>query len=356
MWALAKIMAIITRHPRNRVILGIDFQWSTNSYIGNLFRAYEMIFGVRSGVKLQTSGYIQNIDGVVTTYEAYHTLEAHLVAIENLIRRARPFPIKVHIPVFITPQGFPIFASPYLFAIAFDNVGSAVTAGNSTSTALTTAGSNEIIMIGGQTASAVLNNLSATVGGSAATGIASSSQAGAQMRLFYFVGTSAGSNTVATSSANSGGLIEAVFSSYSGASQTGQPDNSTFALGTGLTAKAQALTTVADNCWTVLIMRWDGAGITAGTGSTLRVQSNSGGGLALLDSNTLIHPAGSYTMNMNQNGGSTNNYGLVMASFSPQVASGPANVKTWDAVTQSTGVKTYFALALASVKSVMGVS
>lgn len=37
-------------------------------------------------------------------------------------------------------------------------------------------------------------------------------------------------------------------------------------------------------------------------------------------------------------------------------ASGPANVKTWDAVTQSTGVKTYEGVALASTKSVIGVT
>lgn len=37
-------------------------------------------------------------------------------------------------------------------------------------------------------------------------------------------------------------------------------------------------------------------------------------------------------------------------------ASGPANVKTWDGVTQSTGIKTYGALALASVKTVNGVT
>lgn len=37
-------------------------------------------------------------------------------------------------------------------------------------------------------------------------------------------------------------------------------------------------------------------------------------------------------------------------------ASGPANVKKWDGVTQSTGIKTYEAVALASVKTVIGVA
>lgn len=38
------------------------------------------------------------------------------------------------------------------------------------------------------------------------------------------------------------------------------------------------------------------------------------------------------------------------------VAAGPTNVKTWDGVTQSTGVKTYIGNALASTKSVNGVT
>lgn len=46
------------------------------------------------------------------------------------------------------------------------------------------------------------------------------------------------------------------------------------------------------------------------------------------------------------------------ASMSWTVAgsSGPTGVKTWDGVTQSTGVKTYEGLALASTKSVVGVT
>jgi hypothetical protein len=38
------------------------------------------------------------------------------------------------------------------------------------------------------------------------------------------------------------------------------------------------------------------------------------------------------------------------------VASGPTNVKTWDGITQSTGVKQYFGVDLANVKTVNGVS
>jgi hypothetical protein len=39
-----------------------------------------------------------------------------------------------------------------------------------------------------------------------------------------------------------------------------------------------------------------------------------------------------------------------------QVPVGPTTVKTWDGVTQSTGIKTYLGVALASVKSVNGAS
>lgn len=40
----------------------------------------------------------------------------------------------------------------------------------------------------------------------------------------------------------------------------------------------------------------------------------------------------------------------------PSGAVGPANVKTWDGITQSSGIKTYGALALASVKTFNGVT
>lgn len=40
----------------------------------------------------------------------------------------------------------------------------------------------------------------------------------------------------------------------------------------------------------------------------------------------------------------------------PFVAPGPTNVKTWDAVTQSTGIKTYEGVVLASTKTVIGVA
>lgn len=48
----------------------------------------------------------------------------------------------------------------------------------------------------------------------------------------------------------------------------------------------------------------------------------------------------------------------VFATDVPAVCAvvGPTNVKTWDGVTQSTGVKTYFGVAVASVKSVNGVN
>lgn len=48
----------------------------------------------------------------------------------------------------------------------------------------------------------------------------------------------------------------------------------------------------------------------------------------------------------------------VFATDTPSVCSvvGPAGVKTWNGVTQSTGIKTYLGVALASTKSVIGVT
>lgn len=60
-----------------------------------------------------------------------------------------------------------------------------------------------------------------------------------------------------------------------------------------------------------------------------------------------------------QDAGSPTAWLTYMDSYSatdPTPATGPTNVKTWDGVTQSTGIKTYEDVALASVKSVNGIT
>lgn len=56
------------------------------------------------------------------------------------------------------------------------------------------------------------------------------------------------------------------------------------------------------------------------------------------------------------NGNSGDIYGDSLGTTDPDVPVGPANVKSFDGVTQSTGIKTYLGVAKASVKTVDGIT
>ena len=134
--------------------------------------------------------------------------------------------------------------------------------------------------------------------------------------LCYLVNPATGSNTVeATFSAST--FAKAVAVSYTGAKQTGQPDNGNNWTDLFTASISHSVTTVADNCWMVFIAKTNGVGTpTAGTGSTSRGGSNS---FSFFDSNGAITPAGSYTMECSVGGSAV--WGSCMASFSPAVSS-----------------------------------
>lgn len=163
--------------------------------------------------------------------------------------------------------------------------------------------------------------------------------------LWYLMNPSTGSNTVSITT--SSGNVTGFAMSYTGV-QGGYDASSNGAV-TSTTTMTGSITTVADNCWAVMaISEGDGAA-SASTNFTARISATSE---MFGDSNAAITPAGSY--NMTVTWGSTQNGGYVMGSMSPTGASGPTTVKTWDGVTQSTGVKTYMDVAIASVKTVNG--
>jgi len=110
-------------YKRVKVRVGVDFEWSNKSFTHNLFRLFEMIFGRKHGIRPEMSAHA-SIDekGIHVTY-ACHTFEAVCALTEQYIREYiaswKFVPFKVYIPILITPQGIPVFASPYLFAIAW---------------------------------------------------------------------------------------------------------------------------------------------------------------------------------------------------------------------------------------------
>lgn len=234
-------------------------------------------------------------------------------------------------------------------AIAFDASSSGFTnSGTSVTFAHTCTGSDRILFVGVMASSARTIS-SVTYNGVAMTNI-NRSAGGQPCALYYLIAPATGSNNVVVT-IDSTSFCYCAALSYTGAKQSGQPDaNNTNQATTS--SLATSVTSVADNCWAVLVARNDTDGNTsAGTGSTIRVGSGSGL-IQMYDTNGPKTPAGSISMTV------TNvvsyDTTTAMASFSPSVAAGPTTVKTWDGVTQSTGIKTYFGVTTANVKSVDG--
>lgn len=120
---LPKILAVITRHPRELVIAGEDFEWSSLWSV-NAFRLFEILFGRREGRRKETHTFIINEGGKITKVIYSYTWEAIFATVEDRIRQSfktlKLTPVRVSIPLLMTPDGFPILESKYLFAIAFD--------------------------------------------------------------------------------------------------------------------------------------------------------------------------------------------------------------------------------------------
>ena len=202
-------------------------------------------------------------------------------------------------------------------AIAFDAATTRARVGsgsNSFTYSHTCSGSDRILFVGvtvvnpsGNTATGVTYN------GAAMTKIATAAaQSNVLITLWCLVNPASGSNTISVSTAsNIGAYADSLATSYSGASDTGQPDAFDFSNGTSTTI-SESVTTTVDDCWTVAVC-WSNGNPAASTGSTSRSEVSDRTMLA--DSNSPITSAGLTTMNFTA--GIPDNYGIVMASFAP---------------------------------------
>ena len=164
--------------------------------------------------------------------------------------------------------------------------------------------------------------------------------------LWYIVAPSTGANNVVIS-ASSSVVIAGCSASYTGASQTGQPDSFTNGENPGQTTFSLATTTVADNCWAVMGFRSDGTDNTPGTGDNERVDSVTG--FCFYDTGP-VTPAGSVTISTSSSNASP--YGGVIASFAPAATTA---IKTFNGLANAS-VKTINSLARASVKTYNGLA
>ena len=211
-------------------------------------------------------------------------------------------------------------------SIAYD-AASAWTTGSSVTSitfALTVGvGSNRMLFV---TALSTNNDVTATYAGVSMTKILT--QVGADSRtlsMFALPAPTSGVNDIIITAEVSAAVLQGGGASYSGVAQTTTMDSTTTStIGTDVTTYTGTLTTVANNCWTVMGLRYVGgnAGYTAGVNTTIR---NASANTGLSDSNSVKTPAGSTSQTITVSNGTGGAY-LVMASFAPVAA--PTGVNT----------------------------
>lgn len=223
------------------------------------------------------------------------------------------------------------FQSPYLFAIAFDAATQQRTSTSLTNSFSATVTGSNMFLIGNNSdysgtspanSVATYNLVSLTF----IDGVLSTNPSGQnRMTMLGLVAPATGSNTYLATRLAATSNFNCHVASYSGAAQTGQPDNhTTMTVGGSVTSFTMSLTPVANNCWVFMFAFSENGGIASGTNSTLRgLVLNTVSGI--WDNNAPISPAISTSLNVTTLAG----FGMegVMCSIAP--AGGSATTTTY---------------------------
>lgn len=205
-------------------------------------------------------------------------------------------------------------------AIAF-NAGSGAngSAGTTQTLSHTCTGSNLILWV------SVFSNNSHTITGVTYNGVSMTSAISVNSSgnewedLYYLINPATGANNIVASFSTSCPNPSVSGASFTGAKQSGQPDGTTS--GTGNAASATgSITTVADNCMAVFMMRCQGGLVSASTNAT-KVNGQLLG--ELFYSTAAKTPAGTLSIAVTMVSGV---YGYVMTSFSPATAASPLTI------------------------------
>lgn len=138
------------------------------------------------------------------------------------------------------------------------------------------------------------------------------------IHLYYLIAPDTGEHSVLVSE-DPVDYLSGFSVSYTGVRQSSQPDDYTTKSQASTASMTTTVTTVADNCWTILLVKKNATGQpVAGTGSTLRQEAND---LGIFDSNGVHTPAGEADMEVTFPSSST--FVSVMASFAPVAAEPP---------------------------------
>lgn len=283
-----------------------DFEWSEESFIYNLFRGYESIFGRRWGIKAEAScaPIFDEEDRIVGVTYQFHSWEALLVNAEQVVRNLFTLPkfkvVRVMIPVFAPAGNFrlPNPSSPYLFAIAFDTSNAGASAINNPTWSYTVTGANPCLVVSARAsgASTIQSASYNSVALSKWKAVAPQAGVVAGVEIWALLNPATGSSlTVSVTGQNDG--CRGMCASYSGVAQTGQPDSSASTDYTSNQTLFTATTTVVlPNCWLVGGSNDNvGSGETGGSGTT---QRQAAGGLTISDSNGTVG-TGSQSLNTN---------------------------------------------------------
>jgi hypothetical protein len=269
-------------------------------------------------------------------YHAAHSFEAVFALIETQIRdfvtSLEPKPIRVYFPAF-SGVPMPIGISPVLLAIAYNNESQTTSGASPRTFSHTTTGTDMFMCVGAVSSGVFTDNTTAVSYNSvAATKRASQNDTGSAignaLAMWTLSDPATGANTV--SMTTSSGSVFGFAATYSGADAY---DNSTQKRQAASTSSTTSLTTVADNCWTAIVVTDGGSNPVAGSGTT---QRGSTTGAALYgDSNGPKTPAGSTSMTFTWTGTSD---GLsCMVSFSP-AGGGGGSVQPYKSVLTLLGV------------------
>lgn len=335
-------MTQITRHGRQRVD---NIEWSSDSWVHNVCRLWEIVFWKRLGESGKPGDTIRKESSV--SWDAkrgliernFYTKEATFAYVEGFIRKAFGVkywkeviksknyleltrqPLAVHLSalgfkVRINSQGKYFVPSLVVGAIAF---GAAANGGTGGATwAHTVSGSNRIIFIAmgtinTGTPTADYNGVSATQIDVQATGPTNFKQT-----LFTLAAPATGANNVNISGTGDQGAS----SSYTGANQTGIPDAKNKGSSSNSTLTI-ATVTVLDNCWVVMGGTSESSASSsqsAGAGATSRSSTGTfdSSVTGIYDNNAAKTPAGSVSMTFTQSA-VTGTPGMagVTASFAP---------------------------------------